>query len=172
MPSVFSAKVLGYLLLLLAIDVCLTPFLGIGLMRPIFLYLMVLYAAFIWHWAKTIPMALAVGFLWDVTGSTPLGVQTVSLVLAAWLLDLFVQKAEREAFVIRLIAAFLFVLLASLFTLGLTDFLGAATPAFGVAMALSLVTALTSSALLPLFFHLSARFFQDRMVLRQYEFFK
>ena len=63
---------------------------------PIFLYLLVCYAAFEWSSKKTLWCAFVVGVLRDALSGSFLGVETFSLVFCTAILDFIVHKIERE----------------------------------------------------------------------------
>jgi rod shape-determining protein MreD len=172
MPRILSGRVVLYLVFLLVLDLSVTPLIRVGGFRPILQYLVILYAAFQWGWEKTIPMAIGVGILRDLTSSQILGLETVSLVFVAFLLDLLVQKIERDIFFLRVLAVFLFVFSVLMMNLILSNFL-TDIPRFswyeiGIAVGTSLYTA----AVMPLFFYGTRYWFHDRTFLKQYELFR
>ncbi len=171
MPRIFSGRVILYLLLLLIADLTITPFFQIGSARPVLQYLMVLYAAFQWDWKKAVPMAFAVGILRDLTNSPWLGAETMSLVLAALLLDFWAQKMVREIFGLRLLIGFVF-LVCALFLNFIVSGLVSETVAFSWYDTMTILgTALYTVLLAPFFFWLTAKWFHDRFLLKQYELF-
>ena len=172
MPRIFSGRVIGYLLLLLVLDLSVLPFIRVGGIQPHLLYLIVLYAAFQWGWQRTLPMALAVGILRDLTGSHLLGLETGSLILASVILDLLVKKMVRESTLLRFSTALIFVFCASLFHLILVSFLSGTNYVSWHRCYLSLGTSLYTAACMPIFFYLTARWFYDRVPMKQYELFQ
>lgn len=171
MPRIFSARVIFYLLFLLVLELSVLPFFRIGVFQPVLLYLMVLHAAFQWGWEKTVPMAVAVGILRDLTGSHSFGLETVALVAASSLLDLLVQKIERDSQVTKIGIGFLFVFFVSNLVVLFSGFLGRGEGISGYAFWVSAGTAFYSAAILPVFFFVTGRLFHDRMALKQYELF-
>ena len=172
MPRIFSSRVIVYLIFLLALDLSVTPFFQIGPVRPLLEYLPVLYAAFHWGWPRTVAIAFLVGLMRDLTGCSLVGTETFSLVTTSFVLDFVVQKIERERPLVRFLTAFLFVfcvsVLASMVLVFLTGFPGLSWYGISVALGTSLYTA----CLMPLFFHLTSRYFHDRVPLKQFELFK
>lgn len=170
-PRVFSIKVISYVVLLYVLDVTVMPFVAVGIFKPSLLYLMILYAAFRWHWKKIIPMGILVGLLRDFMSSTYWGIETGILVLSSYALCLFVQKIERYSLLMRITTAFIFILTVLFLNLiagglaeGLTEISwNILLNAFGMAVA--------SAFVMPLFFFLSALWFRDRSRLKQYELF-
>ena len=172
MHRILSGRVIFYLFLLLVVDLTIMPLLCIGPLYPQLLYLMVLYAAFQWGWQRTIPMALAVGILRDLTGSQFLGFETASFVLASMILDLLVQKMEREFVLLRFAAAFIFVFCASMFHLILVSLVTGTIYLSWYRCWVVFGSSLYTALLMPLFFYVTAKWFGDRAVLKQYELFQ
>ena len=172
MYRVFSGRVILYLLFLLVLDITLVPLVRIGFVRPVLEYLIILYAAFQWGWQKTLPIAITVGILRDFVSSQSLGIETSSLIFASFVLDLLVQKMEREIWFLRLTAAFLFVFCASMSSLILSSFLGEGIHVSGASVTIALGTSFYTAILMPPFFYLTARWFHDRFAFKQYELFR
>ena len=172
MPRLGSGKVIGYLLLLLVIDVCLAPALGAGVLHPMFLYLMIPYAAFEWHWNSTLATALFIGVFLDLAGSHPLGVQTSVLGAASFALDFAVLKIQRDSLVMRMVTVFIFTGGVLFSSLVLSAFLGTPEKMTGIMILQGLGTAFATAALTPVFFFLTSRLFRDRRIAsKQYELF-
>ena len=161
MPRVLSGKIIFYVFLLLLADVCLAPAAGLVHFRPIFSYLIVAYAAFRWHWKSALAAAMAAGIFRDLAGSRALGVETLSLVMATAGLLFFMQKIERHSFVVQFIVNFIFVFSISLLILFFESVLGLNNQFSGYFLRLSFSTALSTSVLMPVFFHFAARVFKD-----------
>ncbi len=172
MPRLLSAKVIFYLLILLAADFCIMPILRFSSVQPVLIYLMIPYAAFQWHWEKTVPMAIAVGILRDLTGVLPLGVETVVLVGISFLLDGIVQKIDRNSPLTQLVLTFLFLLGAFSGSFMLSGFL-AGPQSLTANMLFGLVgSALLTAVMMPAAFYFTARWFFDKSTIKQYELFK
>jgi hypothetical protein len=112
-----------------------------------------------------------VGFLRDLTGAQPFGVEVVSLVVSAHLLDLLARKVERVSWVMRLVTSFIFLISYSFFLMILSSFLTGTNRFSGYPVLASLGMALATAVLLPVFFYVTSYFFRDRLPLRQYELF-
>lgn len=167
-----SVRMTVYLLLLLVADLSVSDGVKIFDVRPVFLYLLVLYAAFEWGWQQTVPAAFAAGLLRDLAGLHYFGLESLSLVLAAIVLGIAVQKVERDSLVMRLAVGWVFVfsvhVLFVIFAAPFTNILGMTWHNLLVAGA----TAGYTVAWLPVFFFATSRWFQDRLFLKQYELFK
>lgn len=171
MPRIFSAKVILFFLVMLALDVSLMPAAGVPAFRPVLLYLAVPYAAFEWQGARTVQAGLLAGFLRDLVSGLPLGVETVVLTAAALVLENFCLKIDRRSTAVRLVLVFLFVFSVSISTLALSVFLGCPAPLGWPEIGASLGAALAAAVFsLPVFF-LAARWFGAQRFLRQYELF-
>ncbi len=168
MPRILSGKVIGFLFLLLLLELCFLPALHLPV-QPVLLYLVIPYAAFQWRWEKTVWLAMGVGLMRDLTGSQPLGTETLVLSLAAAGLDFFVLKIERRMFLMRVITTFLFVFSVTLLSLILSGFLGSSISWFHLGTALR--TALATAVFMPIFFSLAGFWFRDTGSLKQYELF-
>ena len=172
MPRVLSAKVVSFVLLLWVCDICIFPSLfESGFMRPVLTYLIIVYAAFRWDWRKTAGLALFVGLLRDVTGSQPLGVETAVLTSSALVLGFLAQKMERDSFVVRVLAVFLFVFFDSLLILFLSGFLNFTNEFSGFFFLMIVSSAFLTALISPLFFYLTGKWFKDHLPLKQYELF-
>ncbi len=171
MPRILSARVIFYLLILLVLELSVLPFFRVGVFQPVLLYLMVLHAAFQWGWEKTVPMAVAAGVLRDLAGSHSLGLETAALVAASFVLDLLVQKIERDSQVTRVAVGFLFVFFVSILIVLFSNFLGEAREISWYTFGVSVGTAFYSAMMLPPFFYVTGHWFHDRIPLKQYELF-
>ena len=172
MHRILSARVIFYLFLLLIIELTILPVFRIGSIQPQLLYLMILYVAFQWGWQKTIPMALTVGILRDLAGSQYFGYEAMALVLTSWLLDLLVRSVERDSWSLKMVTAFLFVFLVTMFHMMLLSVLTPQTYVSWHWCGINLATALYTALLLPFFFHFTAKWFGDRVTFKQYELFQ
>lgn len=173
MPRILSARVILYLVLLLALDLGVAPVLRVFDCRPVFLYLMIPYAALEWGWERTISIALVIGVLRDLVSSSAFGLETCSLVIAATVLDALVQKVERQSPVIRFVFGFLFVLLVFLLEMILSAILGISGPLSAGVIGMALAAAFYTALMMPFFFFLTASWFRDRTTsFRQYELFR
>ncbi len=167
-----SPKIIVYLFFWLIVDLCLIPALRVEAVRPVCLYLAVLYAAFEWHGQHLFTMALAVGILRDLTGSEPLGVETAVLGLSTLALHFFVPKLDRRSFTIRFVVTLVFVFLVLVADSVLASLLGAQNRISWYFLYAILNSALATAILMPFVFSLSGRWFGDRAPLKQYELFR
>ena len=133
---------------------------------------MILYAGFEWHWRHALRFALAVGLLRDALGSQPMGVETTVLFAATLALAFFVKKIERRSLIMRMITGFIFVFAVNLFVLVLSNLLGFSQQSLGQCFALAGVAAGSTVVFLPFFFFLTAMWFEEKALLRQYELFR
>ncbi len=172
MPRILSGRVIVYLLILLILDLAIAPFFRIGFLKPALGYLMILYATFQWGMKKTIPVALAVGLSRDLANSQHFGVETFSCVTAAVLLELVIQKIERTALFFRFFISFVFILMIQVVNFTLSYSVAGGSHFFWNSLGIGLGTAIYTCALLPVFFYLTAWWFQDRLPVKQYELFK
>ncbi len=172
MPRVLSGRVILYLLILLILDLSISPFFRIGFLKPTLGYLMILYATFEWGIKKTIPVALAVGFLRDLANSQHFGIEILSCVTAAVLLERVIQKIERTALFFRFFISFLFVLMIQVFNFTLSYSVAGGSHFFWNSLGIGLGTAVYTCTLLPVFFYLTARWFHDSLPVKQYELFQ
>ena len=117
------------------------------------------------------PMAVAAGILRDFAGSHFLGLETAALVAASFVLDLLVQKIDRDSPVMRMAVGFLFVFLVSILVVVFSNFLGGAREISWYTFQISAGAALYSAAVLPPFIYVTGRWFHDRVPLKQYELF-
>ena len=171
MPRLVSAKVILFLLFLAVLDGSVMPAFQIHSAYPSFLYLFICYAAFEWGASKTVYVAFWAGFLRDLLGGGWIGLEATLLVVLALALDFLVQKMERQLPGIYFIMTFLFVFCAGALRLGVSY--AGELPGSLVWRYLGMIalTALYTSALLPLFNFLSNRWF-GRHTTRQYELFR
>ena len=170
MPRLRSGKVIFTLFFLLTADFCLVPLAHLPV-PPVFLYLLIPYAAFRWHWEKTVPLAIAIGLLRDLAGSQPLGAETAALAAVSAGLDFLILKIDRGSFLMQFAACFLFIFLVMALTLILSGFLGSAAGLSWKSLGIALGAALSTAAAMPFFFYLNALWFRERVSLKQYELF-
>lgn len=171
MPRILSAKVLIFVFLLHIIDLSLTSLLRVGPVRPVFLYLAIVYASFQWGGRKTLALSAVAGGLRDITGVHPVGVETVVLVVSALLLDFWVHKIERQSLLVRTVSAFLYIALALFLILTVSTLLGEPVGLSTYLAASILLTALYTACWTPVFFYLAMRWFHDKVPMKQYELF-
>ena len=171
MRRVFSLGVVAYLILLLLLELCWLPFAAGNPWRIALLYLMILYAAFEWNARFLIPLAGLIGLFRDLTGSLPFGTETLALFSSAWALRLVVPKIERGLLLVRLLTAFVYLATVPLLIAGFSGVLGGPAPLAGSRLGVIIGSALLSTAVLPLFFYMTGRWFGERSVLKQYELF-
>ena len=96
MSRLLRGRVLFCLGVLLLFDLSLGSVIHIQSVRPIFLYLMIVYVTFAWGFGKAPLLAFWIGILRDLSGSGPMGLETTILFSATLLLDFLVHKIERE----------------------------------------------------------------------------
>lgn len=172
MHRLFSGKVILYLLFLLVLDICFIPLFHFQLLRPVFLYLMIVYAAFAWHGRNGIEIGFAAGVLRDLASFQPFGIETAVLSLSAWMLVAITHQIDRNSFILRFAITFLFVLFVSTLNLVLPVFLASSRNFSWYSWSACWVMAFSSALVMPFFFHFTARWFQDHSSLRQYELFR
>ncbi len=171
MPRLVSAKVILYFLLLAVLDGSVMPAFQIRSVYPSFLYLFICYAAFQWGAPKTVYVAFWAGLLRDLLGGGLIGLEATLLVALALALDFLVQKMERQLPGIYFIVTFLFVFCAGASRL-LVGYAGGLPPSLvWKYLGMIAMTALYTSALLPVFNFLTNRWF-SRSTTKQYELFR
>ena len=168
MPRLISAKVLGYFLILAVLDVSVIPAIHLGAARPILLYLVVIYAGFEWHWTKTLPVTVGVGLVRDFLSSQLFGIEAASLVTVSFGFNFFIQKVQTSGLGVRMVGTFLFVFLTLNLTIILQDLLGKELSLTGALLSSYFLSALLTALLMPFFFMLTRRWFQERHPLRSY----
>ena len=172
MSRVISRSLILYLLILVVFEMTLLRLIRIGNATPLLVYLMVFYAGLEWGWRTVIPVAFCAGLMRDFTGFAPFGVEASSLVLAGLILDIMVQKIEHGLMFFRMAIAFLFVFcvlsLNYLFALVLGSRSGFAWQDLRDFTGAALYTALVY----PVFFYVTALWFHNRRLLKQYELFR
>lgn len=171
MPRILSGKVIFYLLLLAILDSSLRPMIRIGDAGPMFLYLMTPYAVFQWGFSRSLALAALIGIFRDLTGPHRMGIEVVTLLLFTFLFDLLAQKVERNSNWVRFAGAFLFVFCVLAATAVFSRFLGDRVFVSGYMLGAALGTAFYTACLTPGFFALTARWFHDRVPMKQYELF-
>jgi len=171
MPRLVSAKVILFFFLLAVLDGSVMPAFQIRSVYPSFLYLFICYAAFEWGSPRTVYVAFWVGLLRDLLGGGLIGLETTLLVALALALDFLVQKMERQLSGIYFIMTFLFVFCAGALRL-LVCYAGE-LPASLVWRYLGMIamTALYTSAFLPIFNFLTNRWLGHSSA-KQYELFR
>ena len=171
MPRRISWKIIFYLLFLFLLDWSFVPLFAPGSFRPSFLYLAILYAAFVWQRSYLFPVALAAGLLRDLAGSQPLGVETAVLLSAAMLLDFLIHKIQRDSQLVKMATAFLFSFCSSAASLSLFIILSAPPNMNPYSFFFCLHSALATAIVSPVFFYFTSLWFHDRTPLKQYELF-
>ena len=172
MPRILSGRVVAYLLILLVFDLSLVPAIRIQMVQPILLYLMVLHTAFQWGIQKAVPMAIVIGLLRDFSGSQFFGIETASLIIASTVLNVIVQKIDRESAVTRIAVSFVFVF-SVLMLSGLFPALVGAPVALTLhTFLISAAVACYTSVLTPIFSTVTSRWFRERAPMKQYELFR
>lgn len=170
MPRLFSAKVILYFIFLFVMDVTILPVFQIQCASPSLLCLLICYSAFEWGPERTVYVAFWAGLVRDLLGSGLLGVEAGLFVGMALLLNLVVQKIEREFPGMYFLITFLFIFLA-----GAVRLLFSYTGELPLAMVghylgrVSLV-ALYSALLLPVFYFVTDRWLGQSHI-KQYELF-
>ena len=160
MPRLFSAKVLTLILIALLLDMSVFPWIFPGFFRPVLSYLLIPYVAFEWHWNRTIPVALLIGFARDLVSVQFFGIETVSLFCAALGLNFFVQKISINAFSVKMLGSFFFVFFAVFFNFTIHACLNFDIHFFH-SFLVSFITALATTLLIPFFFVFGRHWFQE-----------
>ena len=171
MSRVITRRLILYLVCLRILEITLLHLFKIGNAAPLLLYLTVLYACLEWGWKTAVPVAFCAGLTRDLTGSLPFGVEISSLILATLILDMLVQKFEHGLVLFRMAIAFMFVFCALLFSYLFALMLGARSVFAWRDLGGLTWAALYSALFYPVFFYLTALWFQNRRLLRQYELF-
>ena len=172
MPRLFSGKVIIYLLASLILDLSFMPVFRFGMVQPVLLYLVVLFAAFEWEWFKAVRIAFAAGMLRDLTGTLPLGVETCVLVTASFVLGYVIQKIERNSIFMRCLISAGYVFAVTLTAFIISAFLGFPYHLSWHVLNGALTTGLGTAVLAPIFFTFSRRWFHQQVSsLKQYELF-
>ena len=171
MPRLLSPKVIFYFLLLAVLDGTVMPVFQIHGVYPSFLYLFICYAAFEWGSPKTVYVAFWAGLLRDLLGGGLIGLEASLLTSLALALDFLVQKMERQLPGIHFIITFFFVFFAGALRL-LVSYAGELPPSLvWKYLGMITMTALYTTALLPLFNFLTDRWF-GHSATKQYELFR
>ena len=171
MHRLVSAKVIFYFILLAVLDGSVMPAFQIHSAYPSFLYLFICYAAFEWGATKTVYVAFWAGLLRDLLGGGLIGFDATLLVVLAPALDFLIQKMERQLPGIHFIITFLFVFCAGALRL-LVSYAGELPPSLvWNYLGMITMTALYTTALLPLFNFLTDRWF-GHSAAKQYELFR
>jgi rod shape-determining protein MreD len=171
MPRLVSAKVILYFLLLTVLDGTVMPALQIHSAYPSFLTLFICYAAFEWGAPRTVHVAFWAGLSQDLLGGGLIGLHAILLVALAPALDFLVQKMERQWLGIHFIITFLFVFCAGALKL-LVSYAGELpTSLVWEYLGMITMTALYTTALLPVFNFLTNRWF-GHSDAKQYELFR
>ncbi|MFA7255411.1 MAG: rod shape-determining protein MreD [Candidatus Omnitrophota bacterium] len=171
MPHLASPKVILYFLFLAVLDGSVMPAFQIHSVYPSFLYLFICYAAFEWGAPKTVHVAFWVGILRDLLGGGLIGLEATLLVALALALDFLVQKMERELPGIYFLMTFLFVFCAGALRLLVSCSGELPASLIGGHLGMIAMTALYTSALLPVFNFITNRWL-GRASTRQYELFR
>ena len=167
MPRLLSAKVAAFLLFLLALDLSVFPSL-LGTIRPVTLYLFVVYVAFEWHWSKTFMAALMTGLLRDAMTLQPFGVETAALFLASLGLNFYVQKISSTSWTGKWIGTFFFVLGVFFLVGTLTHAMSQDLVFSWIQVRLALWISFWTSCFMPVFFFLANRWFKKDFSLVHY----
>lgn len=170
MHRLASAKVTFCLLILAVLDGSVMPAFQIHSVYPSFLYLFICYTAFEWGAPKTLYVAFWAGLLRDLLGGGLIGLEATLLVALAPALDFLVQKMERQLPGIYFIVTFLFVFFAGVSRLLVSCARGLPLTRFWEYLGMIAMTALYTSALLPLFSFFMSGWF-GRSSTKQYELF-
>lgn len=172
MPRIVSFKVLSYLFFWLLFDFSIRPYFVIGYLRPVFLYLMVMYAAFEWGWEKALPLSFVVGMMRDLVGTNYLGSETFALLLTSGLMVIAARKLDRHSFFMRFSLTAIFILTVEVINLSFEALLFEGDDFLFWNRFLTCVgSAFASAAFVPIFFPLTVRWFGERSSLKQYELF-
>ncbi|MBI3316589.1 MAG: rod shape-determining protein MreD [Candidatus Omnitrophica bacterium] len=172
MPRIFSFKILIYLLFWLVFDFSIRPSLGVGYLRPVFLYLMVMYAAFEWGWEKALPLSLVVGVMRDLVGTNYLGSETFALFLTSGVMVMAAQKLDRHSLFMRFSLTAIFVFAVEIINLTFEALFYEGVQFQWRSRILACGgSALASAGFAPFFFYFTFRWFGEKSPLKQYELF-
>lgn len=171
MPRLFSARIVLFLLIVILMDLTLSPVFALGRLQFILSYLLVVYAAFQWGWKTTMPIAILVGISRELVGGELMGLEICSMIISAFGLDLIVQKLQRESILLRMGTVFLFVLVASGTKFILTLFLTSTHLNFWYYGVTLVGSGIYTAIIFPIFYFLAAKWFHDRINFKQYELF-
>ena len=171
MPRLTSAKVIFYFLFLAVLDGSVMPAFQIHSVYPSFLYLFICYAAFEWGGTKTVYVAFWAGLLRDLLGGGLIGLEATLLVALALALDFLVQKTERELSGVYFVITFVFVFCAGALRLLVSSRGELPLSLLGGYLGMIAMTALYTSALLPVFNFITDRWLGHAST-RQYELFR
>lgn len=172
MYRVFSDKVIFYLFLLHIIDIVIAPVLRVGMVQPVFVYLLIVYAGVHWGGGKAIHISLLGGLLRDMTSSQFLGMETLTLSSLSLLLEGSLQKVDKESSTAKFGLCFLYVFAACSVTLVLTCLSSSEISISWAAFMSAVYTAFYTACLMPIFFWFTSGIFHDKSALRQYELFR
>lgn len=172
MRRLVSGRQLILLVLLLLLQHGFSPFFFTLKGRPDFFYLLVLDYAFFWNWHRVAAFALGVGLVRDFLGGHLFGIETASLAVMGWFLDLGMRKLDRESPLVRLGMSALFVALTEFLSLGLGVWIETSKGLNFELMTGVFLTTIYTTALAPGFFWFTNRWFDRTPVLKQYELFR
>ena len=169
MYRLLSHKVAASGLFVLVLDLTLAPLIRFGAAAPVFSYMLVLYSAFHWGLHRTLPVAVFVGILRDITSSETLGAETFSLALFALVLNGVLHKLDRNSVSVRMIACFIFLngVLAATFFLNRISGTYLRPFVFSTVMVILKITIYTIF-LSPFFFGIAFRWFHEKKIMREY----
>ena len=168
MSRFLTARLIFYLVLLFALDECFLPSLRMGgAAQPVLVYLMVVYAALKWPWQRSLLMAAMVGLLRDAVGPHPLGVETAAMVTTSIALHFLVQAVDRDFLLMRFLVAFLYALGIGFFIWAFSGMLAEEEGKQLSWLPLGVIfqTALWTTAVMPVFFYVTDRWFHHPEVL-------
>ncbi len=171
MFGLFSWRISLYVIALISLDMTMAPLLRVGGAQFMLSYLFIVYVAFQWGWQKAIPVAFLVGLSRDFISSQVFGLETLALVYAAYLLNLIVQKMERSRMLLRMVVAFYFTSLAFIINILSATFVMENVRMSWNYVSVALGSALYTAVLLPVFFYISSKWFNDTVSIKQYELF-
>ena len=161
MPRLFSSKVIFFLIASIAFDVCIIPWVLGGTVKPVVSYLFVPYAALEWHWTKSIPAALMLGFFRDILSVQLFGTEMLALFAAALILNLFIQKISPQSGILKMLATFVFVFFTGL-NIVLVHFIRGFPIEFSwFHLSVCFSTAFITTCLMPIVFFLAHRWFRE-----------
>lgn len=172
MPRLTNIKVILFFFLLGILDHTVLVAFRIGKVYPSFLYLFVYYAAIEWKAKKTLAVAFWAGFLKDLFGGGPLGIEAGIMVLGAAGLEQIVKKVEWEFPGIHFLIAFVFISVCETLHWALSEFISGGTGVLIGHMGSILGTALYTAIFFPVFSLFADSWFRTHSFSRQYELFK
>lgn len=152
MYRILSVKVIFLALLFTVADMTISPLFQVGGLRFYFTILFIFYTAYHNGWHRILPLSFLVGLLRDLLGSQLFGIEMMSFVLAALLLDFVLQKMERGFFSLWVALCFLFTSLVLCLELLSTAFLTGQIQISWYVLALAFGSGFYTAVAMPFYF--------------------